>query len=125
MNEFRNNLRNKIPLAISVLTLVVGHVISISASAQTGDKVASTSTTEAQASSASETNTRLPYANGREFRSLDEYLAFRKTLGTTDRPWYEEISPGIYYLKGGRRLPASRERTYTRQELMEKFAFTR
>ena len=67
----------------------------------------------------------LPYAGGRQFRKLDEYLAFRKTLGATDRPWYEEVSPGVYKLTGGRRLPGSPEHTYSRRELLEKFGFTR
>jgi len=66
----------------------------------------------------------LPYAAGRQFRTLDDYLAFRKTLGATDRPWYEEVSPGIYKLTGGRRLPGSPEPVYTRQELLEKFGFS-
>ena len=66
----------------------------------------------------------LPYAGGRSFKTLDDYLAFRKTLGTTGRSFYEEVSPGTYRLVTGRRLPGGEEKTYTRDELLKKFGFT-
>jgi hypothetical protein len=66
----------------------------------------------------------LPYADGRSFKTLDDYLAFRKTLGTTGRSFYEEISPGTYRLVAGRRSPGARDKTYTRDELLEKFGFS-
>ncbi|MCR6660019.1 MAG: hypothetical protein NVV72_12025 [Asticcacaulis sp.] len=66
----------------------------------------------------------LAYADGRSFKTLDDYLAFRKTLGTTGRSFYEEISPGNYRLVTGRRLPGAEEKIYTREELLKKFGFS-
>lgn len=68
----------------------------------------------------------LPFARGRVFRSLDEYLAYRRELGATDIPYYEEISPGIFRLTGGMRRPIPGEpaRNLTRAELAAQFGFT-
>jgi len=65
----------------------------------------------------------LPFAKGTVFKALDDYLAYRRKLGALDRPYYEETAPGVYRLVGAR-LPSPAE-TYTRQQLMEKFGFTR
>ena len=73
---------------------------------------------------ASATHKDLPYAPGRSFKTLDEYLAWRRKLGTMDRPFYEQVSPGVYRLVSGRRLPGRPDRLFTRQELMEQFGFT-
>lgn len=65
------------------------------------------------------------------FRSLDEYLAFlERTQGPVDGPWYREIRPGVYELvTGNLRVlgadPNAQKRTFTRQELMQQFGFTR
>lgn len=64
----------------------------------------------------------LPFAKGRVFHSLDEYLAYRRQLGQTDRPWYEEISPGHYRLVA-RHLPGQPPQEFTRAELLAKFGF--
>ncbi len=64
----------------------------------------------------------LPYARGRRFASLDDYLAFRRQLGQTDRPWYEEVSPGVYRLVA-RTLPRDQPQLFTRRQLMEQFGF--
>lgn len=66
----------------------------------------------------------LPYAQGRSFKTLDEYLAWRRRLGTMDRPFYEEIAPGVYRLVSGRRLPGQEDKLFTRQQLMEQFGFS-
>ena len=62
------------------------------------------------------------------FRSLDEYLAhLERTEGPVDGPWYKQVSPGIYELQTGNlRLdePSGEKRTFTRQELAEKFGFS-
>ena len=64
----------------------------------------------------------LPFARGREFASLDEYLAFRKEGGAIDLPWYKEVAPGIYELQTNVR-PAAPARRITRTELARKFGF--
>lgn len=66
----------------------------------------------------------LPFAQGRSFSTLDEYLAFRKERGAYDVPWYKEVSPGVYELVT-RRVPGKPFETFTREQLMEKFGFSR
>lgn len=66
----------------------------------------------------------LPFAQGHSFATLDEYLAFRRKRGATDVPWYREVSPGVYELES-RRGPGAPVRTYTRDELMKRFGFSR
>lgn len=65
----------------------------------------------------------LPLAEGRSFRTLDEYLAFRATLGAFDAPVYTEVRPGVYELWGGRRPPGATPPTFTRAELLAEFGF--
>jgi len=67
----------------------------------------------------------LPSSFGRSFASLDEYLEhLRNHAGPIDLPWYREIRPGVYeYVTSMRPAPAAK--TYTRQELMREFGFTR
>src|SRR5690349_888930 len=38
----------------------------------------------------------LPYARGKTFRTLDEYLAHLEAQGALDLPWWREIRPGVY-----------------------------
>lgn len=64
----------------------------------------------------------LPFARGRTFATLDEYLAYRRSLGATDVPWYREVRPGVYEVMG-RRARGVEPQTFTRQELLEKFGF--
>jgi hypothetical protein len=64
----------------------------------------------------------LPYAPGKSFRTLDEYLAHLRKRGAYDVPYYEEISPGVYEVVG-RRGPGAPRLTYTREELERKFGF--
>lgn len=66
----------------------------------------------------------LPFAQGKTFVSLDDYLAFLKKRGATDVPWYREVAPGVYELVG-RRGPGAAAHTYTRAQLMERFGFDR
>lgn len=64
----------------------------------------------------------LPYARGRRFASLDEYLAFRRTQGAIDLPWYEEVSPDVFELRTSMR-PAPAPQRFTRAQLARKFGF--
>ncbi len=66
----------------------------------------------------------LPYAQGRQFATLDEYLAFRRSRGAIDLPWYKEVSPGLYELQTTRK-PAPAPRRFTRAELARTFGFDR
>ena len=65
----------------------------------------------------------LPYARGKTFRTLDEYLAHLESLGAVDLPWWREIRPGVYERVTSKR-PAQPE-VATREELMRRFGFTR
>ena len=49
----------------------------------------------------------LPFAQGKVFRTLDDYLEHMKRLGQIDYPFWEEISPGHYRKMMGRRPPGS------------------
>ena len=65
----------------------------------------------------------LPYARGRTFHTLDQYLAHLEALGAIDLPWWREIRPGVY-----ERVTSVRNRpreVATREELMQRFGFTR
>jgi len=63
----------------------------------------------------------LPFAQGRTFATLDEYLAYLEQEGARDIPWWREVEPGVYELQG-RMLPEHRQRL-TRKQLAEKFGF--
>lgn len=67
----------------------------------------------------------LPYARGRSFSTLDEYLAWREQLGHRDLPWYMKRPDGLYERVAGRRPPGHQPELFTREELMEKFGFSR
>jgi hypothetical protein len=124
MNGDYDILRNKIPFPAVAAGVAAGLVMAISACAQVDSAVTAPASEEGRPVKPVQPKDKLPYAGGRQFRTLDEYLAYRRTLGATDRPWYDEISPGVYKLTGGRRLPGSPEPTYTRRELLEKFGFS-
>lgn len=64
----------------------------------------------------------LPFAQGRSFASLDDYLAFLRGRGAHDVPWYREIRPGVYELVS-RRGPRAQPQIFTREELARKFGF--
>lgn len=66
----------------------------------------------------------LPFAQGRAFATLDDYLQFRKSRGAHDIPWYREVRPGEYELVS-RRAPGAQPQLYTRDELARKFGFAR
>ena len=63
------------------------------------------------------------------FASLDAYLLdLERTQGPIDRPWYKEVSPGVYHLQTGNlRLdtPGEDKRIFTRRELELKFGFSK
>lgn len=66
----------------------------------------------------------LPWSRGKSFSTLDEYLAHLRANGAIDLPWYREIRPGVYELVTSRRPPPEPE-VISREELMERFGFTR
>ena len=73
------------------------------------------------------TNEQVPI--NQRFRSLDEYLSYLEQYeAPIDRPWYKEIRPGVYELQTGnlRTLEGSEPKhTFTREELMRKFGFSK
>jgi hypothetical protein len=72
---------------------------------------------------ASESVAHLPYARGKTFRTLDEYLAHLEAQGALDLPWWREIRPGVYERMTS--MPEARREVATRAELMRRFGFTR
>jgi hypothetical protein len=65
----------------------------------------------------------LPYARGKTFRTLDEYLAHLEAQGAVDLPWWREIRPGVYERVTSK--PEAGREVATREELMRRFGFTR
>lgn len=62
------------------------------------------------------------------FESLDAYLAYlRDRNAPIDKPWYQEIRPGVYVLRAGGTLQVvggnPPEPVFTREELERKFGF--
>ena len=66
----------------------------------------------------------LPFAQGRAFATLDDYLAFLRDRGRYDVPWYRQTGPDRYELVS-RRGPGAAPRSYSRAELEAKFGFAR
>jgi len=73
------------------------------------------------------TDTSVPI--NQRFRNLDEYLAYlEQTQGPVDGPWYKQVSPGMYQLQTGNLhldVPGDEKRSFTRQELEQKFGFSK
>lgn len=65
----------------------------------------------------------LPYARGRSFHTLDDYLAHLKEQGAIDLPWWREISPGVY--EHVKRMRGAEREVATREELMRRYNFAR
>ncbi len=68
---------------------------------------------------------KLPHAQNKAFRSLDEYLAHLKKLGAQDRPFYESVGPNEFKLNSGRGGHLRPPQYFTRQQLLKKFGFAR
>ena len=67
----------------------------------------------------------LPHSRGRSFSSLDAYLGhLQDRAGPVGQPWYRQIRPGVYE-EVTTRVPPGPPVTATREELMERFGFTR
>ena len=67
----------------------------------------------------------LPYAHGRTFASLDEYLEhLQRRAGPIGQPWYREVRPGVYELVTTT-TPRREPQTFTREQLMREFGFER
>jgi hypothetical protein len=66
-----------------------------------------------------------PFAHGRSFATLDEYLAhLHDRAGPIGQPWYRKVGGDTYELVTNT-VPRGRPETFTRQQLMERFGFTR
>ena len=65
----------------------------------------------------------LPYARGKTFHTLDDYLAHLEAQGAIDLPWWREIRPGVYERVTS--MPESPPEVATREELMRRFGFRR
>ena len=67
----------------------------------------------------------LPSSFGRSFATLDDYLEhLRRYAGPVDQPWYRKVGPDTYQLMTSM-SPAPEPQTFTREELMRKYGFTR
>lgn len=67
---------------------------------------------------------KLPYARGKTFRALDEYLAHLERQGAIDLPYWRQVAPGVYE-RVTSQVPAGAPERATRAELMRRFGFTR
>jgi hypothetical protein len=65
----------------------------------------------------------LPYARGKTFGTLDEYLTHLEAQGAVGLPWWRETRPGVYERVTNKR-PAEPE-VATREELLRRFGFAR
>ena len=66
----------------------------------------------------------LPFSHGNSFRTLDEYLDhLERYAKPIDQPWWREIRPGVY--EHVKRMPGATRETATREQLEERFGFTR
>jgi hypothetical protein len=64
----------------------------------------------------------LPFAMGRRFRTLDEYLVHLECRAAPiDLPWWKEIRPGVYQYVTTK--PGAPRQTATRAELLKRFGF--
>lgn len=63
----------------------------------------------------------LPYARGKVFASLDEYLEHLEKQGAIDLPWWREIEPGVY--ERVVRMPEAAREIRTRAELLKLYGF--
>ena len=63
----------------------------------------------------------LPYAHGKVFATLDDYLAHLQQLSAIDLPYWRQIRPGVY--EQVIRMPGAAPETATREELMKKYCF--
>jgi len=64
----------------------------------------------------------------RRFESLEAYLAWLEQRAQLGGTWYREVRPGLYERQdGGLRLPDGdrQPRYYTREELADRFGFSR
>ncbi|MCA8889402.1 MAG: hypothetical protein KDA46_11270 [Parvularculaceae bacterium] len=65
----------------------------------------------------------LPYSRGKVFHSLDEYLAHLEQNSFIDLPYWREVKPDVY--EWVVRMPGAKSEFATREELMERYGFTR
>ena len=66
----------------------------------------------------------LPFARGRTFQTLDDYLAFLERQGAIDLPYWRQVAPGLYEHVTTQRPRGTPERA-TRADLLKRFGFTR
>ena len=66
---------------------------------------------------------KLPFARGKRFCALDEYLAHLEVQGAIDLPWWKQIRPGVY--EHVKRMPSAKQEVATRAELMKRFGFSK
>ena len=66
----------------------------------------------------------LPFAMGRRFAALDEYLAHLQCRAAPiDLPWWRAVRPGVY--EQVKHLPGAKPEVATRAELMRRFGFSK
>ena len=66
----------------------------------------------------------LPFAMGKKFATLDEYLAYLECFaGPIDKPWWREIRPGVY--EHVTTATNAKHEIATRAELEKRFGFSK
>lgn len=120
-------------LATFIMVALAGFAVTACAGEADGDRrrteAAATQSPHSPEGGMNESNrsggvARLPYARGKTFRTLDEYLAHLERQGAIDLPWWRKVKPGLYERVTSRVPPGPPERA-TREELMRRFGFTR
>jgi hypothetical protein len=65
----------------------------------------------------------LPFAHGRRFCALDDYLGHLENhAGPIGQPWWKEVRPGVF--QHMTTATNARRETATRAELMKRFGFS-
>jgi len=99
------------------LSLVAACVVALAAQVQLSDAGGSKTDGSGVAG--------LPHSRGKNFATLDAYLAHRKTLGGMDLPYYRALPDGRYELMTGRAQKGRQGQIFTRRQLLEMFGFDR
>jgi hypothetical protein len=112
-------------LKVAICLAALGGCMSVSGgefARARNTEIAPLKTDKPPASEASGGVADLPFSRGRTFQRLDDYLAYRKSLGPQDIPYYVLVRPGVYELMT-MRAPGEAPQTFTRQQLLERFGF--
>ena len=87
----------------------------------TESKKASVTVSQVECSKTEEGVAGLPYAHGKVFSTLDQYLQHLHKLSAIDLPYWREIRPGIYEQVTS--MTGATPEIATREQLLERYCF--